>query len=43
MTVLQDCFAVLTPNEQIMVESSRWKGIALRNLSADKGTILVVE
>jgi OmpR family response regulator RpaB len=26
-----------------MVESSRWKGTALRNLSGDKGTILVVD
>ncbi|MBE8992329.1 hypothetical protein [Nostoc sp. LEGE 12450] len=26
-----------------MVESSRWKGTALRNLASDKGTILVVD
>ncbi len=26
-----------------MVESSRWKGTALKNLSGDKGTILVVD
>ncbi|MBD2525730.1 response regulator transcription factor RpaB [Nostoc sp. FACHB-133] len=26
-----------------MVESSRWKGTALRNLSGDKGTILIVD
>ncbi|MBD2511672.1 hypothetical protein H6G91_31270 [Nostoc muscorum FACHB-395] len=42
MTVGQDYFAVLTPNKQI-IDSSRSLGTALRNLSGDKGKILVVD
>ncbi|MEJ6487554.1 hypothetical protein N0Y54_40965 [Nostoc punctiforme UO1] len=42
MTVGQYYFAVLTPNKQI-IDSSRSLGTALRNLSGDKGKILVVD